>query len=96
MITPEDKEYIQQEYGEDVAGIIRGLIKINDLYDKSPTIESENFRNLLLSFADFFSHDYSSLHIFDNRIQPKTVPLHRIVLSGVDKMLLQLSAISFL
>ena len=45
-------EYIQQEYGEDVAGIIRGLIKINDLYDKSPTIESENFRNLLLSFAE--------------------------------------------
>ena len=45
-------EYIQREYGEDVAGIIRGLIKINDLYDKSPTIESENFRNLLLSFAE--------------------------------------------
>ena len=45
-------EEIQQEYGEDVAGIIKGLVKINDLYSKSPTIESENFRNLLLSFAE--------------------------------------------
>ena len=43
---------IKEEYGEDVAGIIRGLVKINELYDKSPTIESENFRNLLLSFAE--------------------------------------------
>ena len=32
--------------------IIRGLVKINELYSKSPTIESENFRNLLLSFAE--------------------------------------------
>ena len=43
---------IQHIYGEDVAGIIRGLVKINELYSKSPTIESENFRNLLLSFAE--------------------------------------------
>jgi GTP pyrophosphokinase len=27
-------------------------VKINELYSKSPTIESENFRNLLLSFAE--------------------------------------------
>ena len=45
-------ESIDEEYGEDVAGIIRGLVKINELYSKSPTIESENFRNLLLSFAE--------------------------------------------
>ncbi len=45
-------EEIQKLYGEDVAGIIRGLVKINELYAKSPTIESENFRNLLLSFAE--------------------------------------------
>ena len=45
-------EEVQQSYGEDVAGIIRGLIRVNDLYSKSPTIESENFRNLLLSFAE--------------------------------------------
>lgn len=45
-------ESVQNEYGEDVAGIIRGLVRINDLYAKSPTVESENFRNLLLSFAE--------------------------------------------
>ncbi len=45
-------EDVQKEYGEDVAGIIKGLVKINELYSKSPTIESENFRNLLLSFAE--------------------------------------------
>lgn len=47
--TTEEVEHI---YGEDVAGIIRGLIRVNELYSKSPTIESENFRNLLLSFAE--------------------------------------------
>ena len=45
-------DFVQKEYGEDVAGIIKGLVKINELYTKSPTIESENFRNLLLSFAE--------------------------------------------
>lgn len=45
-------EEIEKEFGEDVAGIIRGLIRINELYAKSPTVESENFRNLLLSFAE--------------------------------------------
>lgn len=45
-------ESVRDEYGEDVAGIIRGLVRINELYSKSPTIESENFRNLLLSFAE--------------------------------------------
>ena len=45
-------ERVQEEFGEDVAGIIRGLIRINELYAKSPTIESENFRNLLISFAE--------------------------------------------
>ncbi|MBQ8672858.1 MAG: bifunctional (p)ppGpp synthetase/guanosine-3',5'-bis(diphosphate) 3'-pyrophosphohydrolase [Bacteroides sp.] len=43
---------VQRSFGEDVAGIIRGLIRVQELYTKSPTIESENFRNLLLSFAE--------------------------------------------
>ncbi len=45
-------EEIGQEFGEDVAGIIRGLIRVQELYLKSPSIESENFRKLLLSFAE--------------------------------------------
>ncbi len=43
---------IESEFGDDVAGIIRGLIRVHELYTKSPTIESENFRNLLLTFAE--------------------------------------------
>ena len=43
---------VKKEFGDDVAGIIKGLLKTNELYEKSPAIESENFRNLLLSFAE--------------------------------------------
>lgn len=43
---------IQTDFGEDVAGIIRGLNRIQELYEKTPTIASENFRSLLLSFAE--------------------------------------------
>ncbi len=45
-------EEVEAEFGEDVAGIIRGLIRVHELYKKSPSIESENFRKLLLSFAE--------------------------------------------
>ncbi|WP_321480676.1 RelA/SpoT family protein [uncultured Bacteroides sp.] len=45
-------ETVKSEFGEDVASIIRGLVKTNELYARSPAIESENFRNLLLSFAE--------------------------------------------
>ena len=39
-------ENIESEFGEDVAGIIRGLNRIDELYEKNPSIESENFRSL--------------------------------------------------
>ena len=39
-------------FGAGVARIISGLSKIQRLYMKNPVIESENFRNLLLSFAE--------------------------------------------
>ncbi len=45
-------EEIKDEFGENVAKIIENLAQINALYAKSPTIESENFRNLLLSFTN--------------------------------------------
>lgn len=45
-------EQVHVDFGEDVAGIIRGLNRIQELYDKNPSIESENFRSLLLSFAE--------------------------------------------
>ena len=40
------------QYGLSVARILQGLQRIQDLYKKNPIIESENFRNLLLSFAE--------------------------------------------
>ncbi|WP_311563250.1 RelA/SpoT family protein [Prevotella histicola] len=48
-ITLED---IDNRFGKSVAKIIHGLIRIQTLYQKNPIIESENFRNLLLSFAE--------------------------------------------
>ena len=35
-------EEVNAEYGEDVGSIIKGLVKTNELYSKSPAIESEN------------------------------------------------------
>ena len=43
---------VRAEYGESVARILHGLHRIQELYQKNPVIESENFRNLLLSFAE--------------------------------------------
>ena len=42
---------IETDFGQNVAQIIQGLVRIQNLYKKNPIIESENFRNLLLSFA---------------------------------------------
>ena len=53
---------VQQEYGEDVAGIIRGLVKINELYSKSPTIDSENCRPREPDETDKGDSQYRSTH----------------------------------
>ena len=45
-------EKVEKDFGADAAHIIRGLIKVNELYSKNPSIETENFRDLLLSFAE--------------------------------------------
>lgn len=45
-------ESIRRDFGDNVARIIHGLGKIQELYKMNPIIESENFRNLLLSFAE--------------------------------------------
>ena len=49
MLTIEE---VKNEYGESVSRILHGLQRISELYEKNPIIESENFRNLLLSFAE--------------------------------------------
>ena len=43
---------VEHTHGESVARILHGLGRIQQLYEKNPVIESENFRNLLLSFAE--------------------------------------------
>ena len=43
---------VREQFGESVARILHGLQRIQELYQKNPVIESENFRNLLLSFAE--------------------------------------------
>jgi GTP diphosphokinase / guanosine-3',5'-bis(diphosphate) 3'-diphosphatase len=45
-------ETVRTEFGEQVAHITEGLLKVGELYRKTPTIETENFRNLLISFAE--------------------------------------------
>ncbi|MBO6031345.1 MAG: bifunctional (p)ppGpp synthetase/guanosine-3',5'-bis(diphosphate) 3'-pyrophosphohydrolase [Prevotella sp.] len=43
---------VGEQYGESVVRILQGLDRIHQLYQKNPVVESENFRNLLLSFAE--------------------------------------------
>ena len=45
-------EDVESQYGESVSRILHGLDRIHQLYEKNPAVETENFRNLLLSFAE--------------------------------------------
>lgn len=47
-----DTTLARKDYGEGVATILQGLVRVQELYSKTPVVESENFRNLLLSFAE--------------------------------------------
>ena len=44
-------EKVDEKFGAKVAGITHGLVKVVELYNQSSTIESDNFRKLLLTFA---------------------------------------------
>lgn len=45
-------EKIRQKFGDDIAKVIHGLLKVSKLYEKQAAVESDNFRNLLLTFAE--------------------------------------------
>lgn len=47
-----DTTLARKDFGEGVATILQGLVRVQELYSKTPIVESENFRNLLLSFAE--------------------------------------------
>ena len=46
------EEEIKAKFGAHVLHIINGLTRVQELYKKNPSIESENFHQLLLSFAE--------------------------------------------
>ncbi|PKQ67021.1 bifunctional (p)ppGpp synthetase/guanosine-3',5'-bis(diphosphate) 3'-pyrophosphohydrolase [Labilibaculum manganireducens] len=43
---------ISELFGPKVTLIIQGLVKVTNIYNQNPSLQSENFRKLLLSFAD--------------------------------------------
>ena len=47
-----DIDEVKGFFGEGVTKILSNIMQINALYAKSPTIETENFRKLLLSFTN--------------------------------------------
>ncbi len=46
------EEQISQWFGKDVSKLVHGLIKISQLYKKQAAVEDENFRKLLVTFAE--------------------------------------------
>ncbi|MDD6553691.1 MAG: RelA/SpoT family protein [Prevotellaceae bacterium] len=50
--SDEDAARVTKLFGQDVEHIVHGLVRIEELYKRNPVIESENFRNLLISFSE--------------------------------------------
>lgn len=46
-----EKHEMAQVFGQSVEGIVAGLIKVKELYTKDTSIETENFRKLMLTLA---------------------------------------------
>ena len=47
-----DSLNVEEVFGSQVAQITRGLVKVGELYNRNTSIENENFRKLLLTFAE--------------------------------------------
>ena len=45
-------EELAMQWGDDVAKLIKGLLKVHTLYSRQAAVESDNFRKLLLTFAE--------------------------------------------
>ncbi|WP_439185155.1 RelA/SpoT family protein [Carboxylicivirga taeanensis] len=43
---------VERTFGKQVALITRGLVKVSELYNKGTSIQNDNFRKLLLTFAE--------------------------------------------
>ena len=42
---------VRSDWDDDIAGLVSGLIRVDSLYGRTASVESDNFRNLLLTFA---------------------------------------------
>ncbi len=47
-----DASTLRQSFGEDVAKLLAGLRKVTTLYSRQASVESDNFRRLLMTFAE--------------------------------------------
>lgn len=45
-------ESVKENWGNDIASTVERLIKVSTLYERHPSVESENFKRLLLTFAE--------------------------------------------
>lgn len=45
-------EEVEQKWGEDIARMVGGLLKVSTLYERGAAVKSENFSRLLMAFAD--------------------------------------------
>lgn len=45
-------EELTDNWGKDISKLVAGLLKVFTLYSKQAVVESENFRKLLMTFAD--------------------------------------------
>lgn len=45
-------ENIEKVHGDDISKLVKGLLKVSTLYSKQAAVESDNFRKLLLTFAE--------------------------------------------
>ena len=43
---------VKTDWDDDIAKLVKGLLKVSTLYSRQAAVESENFRKLLLTFAE--------------------------------------------
>lgn len=43
---------VENRFGEDIEKLVRGLLKVSELYKKQAAVENDNFHKLLLTFAE--------------------------------------------
>lgn len=47
-----EPDEVKRNWGDDIAKLVNGLLKVSTLYKRQAAVESDNFRKLLLTFAE--------------------------------------------